>query len=454
MKSIFLLFNLAILSVSVAIPPEKQHSNVVPFEKLPQALAADIAKSSYYIDILPQLSKLNNRDTVYFDITLPETWKNREVFIVFEGKTFNFSFYANNQIIDIVRDTHNLAEWRMTKFVKSGINLLKFKALANKNTLFQAYIYSTPKLLISHYVVQSELDGSFTNGILNIIGEVRNLDKRDYYKYSIEFALYDGKGKLVFSEQSPAFSFGKSKNKTKGINYNRKLPNVQKWSLSNPYLYTLIINMRDGDDNSELEILSRKIAFRSVLTGENTLNLNGENRPLNALNIELDASKIKTDSVRNKIYSLKKTNRNVAFFEGYIPALWHTECLKNGLILISDTNYLHKFNADSSFDWVKIYWANTSKKAVILKNINIEFDREKSIAYWELKTESKTIQSSNFKIDFQIGESKLWQLPENVLKLKDLKNLKLFISVKFPIESFWHGKNFILQTQEMDFTKP
>ncbi len=454
MKSIFLLFNLAILSVSVAFPPEKQHTNVVPFEKLPQALAADFTKSSYCIDILPHLSKINNGDTVYFDITLPETWKNREVFIVFEGKTFNFSFYTNNQMIGIVSDTHNLAERRVTKFVKSGINSLKFKALANENTFFQAYIYSTPKLLISNYVVQSELDGSFTNGILDIIGEVRNLDKRDYYKYSIEFALYDAKGKLVFSEQSPAFSFGKSKNKTKGINYNRKLPNVQKWSLSNPYLYTLIINMRDGDDNSELEILSRKIAFRSVLIGENTLNLNGENRPLNALNIELDASKIKTDSVRNKIHTLKKTNRNVAFFEGYIPALWHTECLINGLILIPDTNYVYKFNADSSFDWVKVNWADTSKKAVILKNINIEFDREISIANWELRKESKTIQSSNFKIDFQIGESKLWQLPENVLKLKDLKNLKLFISVKFPIESFWHGKNFILQTQEMDFTKP
>lgn len=402
---------------------------------------------------MPHLAKLNEGDTVTFDFAIPDSWKNREVFIVFEGKNLNFSYYANNQIIDVVRDTHNFAEWRISKTIKLGSNTLKFKAAGDSNQFFQAYLYATPKLLISNYRADSDLDGSFTNGLLNIVGEVRNLDKRDYYKYTIEFALYDAQGKQVFSEKSPAFSFGKSKNKTKGINYNRMLPNIQKWSLSNPYLYTLIINMRDGDDNTELEILSKKIGFKSVVVDAEGLLLNGLKRPLNASKPLLNLTKIRADSLRTIILSLKRANTNIAFTAGYTPLLWVEKCLQLGLITMPDSSNLYQIDSNYKVECLNIAWRDSTKREILLNNFNLESDNEYAIVAWELKKESKTIQSGNIKIDFPIGTKKRWLLPESMLKIKDYDNLRLCFTLKIPRESFWHSKQFVLLKKELEWLK-
>jgi hypothetical protein len=454
LKSLAIVILLLYCISTFSFPPEKIHAQVVPFPDLKQALTTKISKSTFYIDITTQLKDINKKDTIYPEVDVPENWKNREVFIVFEGKRFDFDFFVNNQLISTVKDTQNVAEWRLSRLYKIGANKLKFKSLTSKNIFYHAYIYSTPKLFISNYKTESTLDLSNVNGILDISGELRNLDKRDYYKYSLEFALHDEKGKLIFSEKSPAFSFGKSKNKTKGFKYNKTVMNVRKWSPSNPYLYTLIINMRDGDDNSQLEILSKKIGFRSIQLLDRQLYINEYKRPLNAISPNWKDSIFTESEIRDKIISLKRKNTNIVLYKDYLPNIWLESCLEEGLLAIPDTAKLAAFTKDSTFKVMDIEWADTSKKELILKNWNIECNEEDIIAYWTVKKEAKQILKGSFKLNFSIGEQKKWLLPESVLKIRneeiESENLKITFTIRGANENRWHGKNFALMEKNLN----
>ncbi|MFN0048346.1 MAG: hypothetical protein ACKVOU_04410 [Cytophagales bacterium] len=448
MKSL-VIFTLLFYHISTfSFPPEKTHAQVVPFLELKQALTANFSNSPFYIDITKQLNDINRDDTTYLEVTIPEIWKNREVFICFEGKRFDFDFFVNNQFISTAKDTQNLAEWRLNRLCKIGANSLKFKSLSRKNMFYHAYIYSTPKLLISNFKTESILDLSNVNGILDISGELRNLDKKDYYKYSLEFALYDANRKVVFNEKSPAFSFGKSKNKTKGFKYNKTLMNVHKWSLANPYLYTLIINMRDGDDNSELEILSKEIAFRSIQLLDSQLYINQLKRPLNAISQNWNDSIFSEYQIPSTIASLKRKNTNIIFYKDYLPNIWYNNCLKEGLLPLPDTSELATFTSKYTFKVLDIAWADSSKNTLIFKNWNLECDQQDIICHWSVKSEAKQLLKGSFKINYEIGEQKKWLLPESVLKIKNeeinSENLKIIFTIRIANEEKWHSKNFVL----------
>lgn len=320
----------SLLCYSQRLVGEPPHAYVIPHHHFQSAINNSYYQSQYYINLLQTGEKVEN--SLLFTVTIPSLWVKREVFLYIEAldKPTHLTLNGHRYMLDSLYDFEN--EWRVTSLLKKdSLNTIGLLFSKPPDTVFQCFLYSTPKLQFRDFIVQSDYSPASSTGTLVLQGEVRNLDKRDYYKYKVQFALYDAQKKLVFSEKSPLFSFAKTKTKVKGINYTRSIPNIKKWSTLSPYLYTLVITMWDGDDNSEIEIISAPVAFRKIDLGYKSIFLNENSLP--AVGVALSNHVFKSLSTPDSLFkALKRKHIHMFSYAHYLPKKYYYESLQHGML--------------------------------------------------------------------------------------------------------------------------
>lgn len=438
-----------IMAVAQAVLQAEHPSNAtLPYLKLQDALKGTLSKENTIV-FNENSAKIESTDTLAYNFTITGFSKNKEYFLYAESSTLLKTLFVNGKTFFLTNSLNKYeAQWRLTGLLKEGANSISV-VLESSTVLHSLILYNTPKLQISRYEVSQQPDAFFQASTLNIEGEVRNLDKKDYYKYSVEFALYDAKEKLVFSEKSPLFSFSKSKNKTKGIQYSKKLAGINFWSPLKPYLYTLVINMRDGDDNSELEILSTKIAFRQTVFNGNTIEHNGIKYAEHGIYMPESFLDTPNDSIKIYIQKWKRNQANTLIFPTYIPQNWEKAALENGFF-----TFVEKIDSAKEINHQKIYfpfavsWADTTNTMLKISNRSFEFCESMPVMYWQWKNSGKTMQSGSVRLDVSSQESKEFKLPLKMLDEKP-ESYTLHYTIKTSNATPWWPKGHELGSSSL-----
>ncbi|ATA89387.1 beta-galactosidase [Capnocytophaga stomatis] len=215
------------------------------------------------------------------DFTIPQDWKNREVFINFDGVDSFFYLWINGKYVGFSKNSRNLAAFNITKYLQKGKNTVAVEVYRNSDGSFleaqdmfrlagifrSVALTATPKVQIRDLQVIPDLDNNYQNGELNISAEIRNLDKKQAQGYKIEYSLYETKlysdenkevGKPIFSTSFDVSSQNSSVVKTKF-----PLENPKKWSSEFPYRYVLVAQLKDKKNNV-IETVSAYTGFRKV----------------------------------------------------------------------------------------------------------------------------------------------------------------------------------------------
>ncbi|MFK8270786.1 glycoside hydrolase family 2 TIM barrel-domain containing protein [Capnocytophaga stomatis] len=215
------------------------------------------------------------------DFTIPQDWKNREVFINFDGVDSFFYLWINGKYVGFSKNSRNLAAFNITKYLQKGKNTVAVEVYRNSDGSFleaqdmfrlagifrTVALTSVPKVQIRDLQVIPDLDNNYQNGELTISAEIRNLDKKQAQGYKIEYSLYETKlysdenkevGKPIFSTSFDVSSQNSSVVKTKF-----PLENPKKWSSEFPYRYVLVAQLKDKKNNV-IETVSAYTGFRKV----------------------------------------------------------------------------------------------------------------------------------------------------------------------------------------------
>ena len=142
------------------------------------------------------------------------------------------------------------------------------------------YLYSKPEVHIRDYKVNTDLDKQYANATINVHFSLQNNKTNDKEQYLVEVATYDANKKLVGTVKSAPIKFTQ-KNST--VDATLKLANPQKWNSENPYLYTMVLALKDKRGNS-LETLSSRIGIRKVEIVNGVLKLNGNRLMIRGVN--------------------------------------------------------------------------------------------------------------------------------------------------------------------------
>ncbi|MFJ1433969.1 glycoside hydrolase family 2 TIM barrel-domain containing protein [Capnocytophaga canimorsus] len=215
------------------------------------------------------------------EFTIPQDWKNREVFINFDGVDSFFYLWINGKYVGFSKNSRNLASFNITQYLQKGKNTVAVEVYRNSDGSFleaqdmfrlagifrTVALTSVPKVQIRDLQVIPDLDKNYLNGELNISAEIRNLDKKQAKGYKIEYSLYENK---LYSDENKevgkpisSVSFDISSQKSSVIKTKFPLENPKKWSSEFPHRYVLVAQLKDAK-GKVVETISTYTGFRKV----------------------------------------------------------------------------------------------------------------------------------------------------------------------------------------------
>lgn len=216
------------------------------------------------------------------EFEIPQDWEGREIFISFDGVDSFFYLWINGQYVGFSKNSRNAARFNITRYLHDGKNTLAVEVYRSSDGSFleaqdmfrlpgifrTVALYATPKTHIRNLTVTSDLDESYSNGILNITADIRNLGKKAAKGHRIVYSLYANKlysdeNTLVANTVTEAVIPTVNANQSQEVKAVLSLQSPQKWSAELPYCYTLVAELKDAK-NRTIETVSALTGFRKV----------------------------------------------------------------------------------------------------------------------------------------------------------------------------------------------
>jgi beta-galactosidase len=235
--------------------------------------------------------------------TKPDDWKDRRIFVHFDGVKSAFYLWINGMKVGYSEDSMTPAEFDITKYLKSGENTIAVEVYRWSDGSYledqdmwrlsgiyrNVYLFATPQVHIRDFFVQTDLDDSYTDATLKIRPRITNYTDQNIEGWTVEAQLYDPNEEPVLTEpltrtvSSIINEQYPQRDNVKFALLEQKISNPKKWSAEFPNLYTLVLSLNDADGKT-IEAESCRIGFRKVEIKEGQLLVNGRSIKLFGVN--------------------------------------------------------------------------------------------------------------------------------------------------------------------------
>lgn len=214
--------------------------------------------------------------------TLPRNWKDKEVFIHFDGVYSAFYLWVNGRKVGYSQGANNDAEFNITRFVKAGENQVAVEvyrwsdgSYLEDQDMFRlsgihrdVYLMARPRLRLADVVLNSTFNNELAIATLKADLTLANAEKKAAAA-RVRLTLFDADGKKVSAVDVPFTSVTGEKTLQASMPVN----GVKLWSSEKPYLYSLNIELLDNQNNS-LEAINQQYGFRKISVKYNKVYVN------------------------------------------------------------------------------------------------------------------------------------------------------------------------------------
>ncbi|MBQ7364901.1 MAG: DUF4981 domain-containing protein [Clostridia bacterium] len=347
----------------------------------------------------------------------PDWCRDRKVIINFGGVESCYYLWINGHEVGYSESSYDTSEFDITPYIHTDgsenlIAMMVFRwcdgswfenqDMLRLGGIFRdVYIYSIPEVNLFDFQVSTDLDETFTDATLSLAMTLRNESDADIKgKYYFEASLFDAEGNDLFNNDKPTVSLvgtvRAGKEATLKITKEIKAPHL--WSDEDPYLYTLVITLKDtdgGDHGSVAQPLGfRELTFTPTAStsGPNqwydTVTLNGKPILLKGVNRHdnnPETGKYVPMSLYEKDIAIMKQLNITAIRTAHYPndKYLYYLCDKYGLFVMAEANIESHWSV-SGDDTVRYF------KNVLNDRIEALVEREKnrtSIISWSLDNE-------------------------------------------------------------------
>ena len=217
-------------------------------------------------------------------ITIPETWKDKRVFVHFDGVYSAAVVWVNGKYVGYSQDSNTDAEFDITDFVTTGDNQLSVRVYRWCDGSYlegqdmwhlsgihrDVYLVATPKVFVSDHYITSSLNSDATSGSMSVKLTVDNRNAVSANK-TLQVSLLDRDGKEI-ATGTETYSGTAKAEKTVTLS---SLSNLHPWSAEDPYLYTVVVSQKDENGAEEMAF-STKYGFKTVTISGTQLLVNGK----------------------------------------------------------------------------------------------------------------------------------------------------------------------------------
>ncbi|MDR2682807.1 MAG: DUF4981 domain-containing protein, partial [Dysgonamonadaceae bacterium] len=287
------------------------------------------------------------------DFRIPENWDGRRVYLHFESGLTAMYIWLNGQFVGYSEVTKSPTELDITPYIQTGKNRIAIEGYRWSDGAYledqdfwrlsgfdrSVYLYSTAQIRIRDFFAKADLDKTYKNGIFSLDLTLQN-EWKEKKNVRAEIKLLDHAGNTIFSQTKNMVA-------EPGRDVARRvstvtIANVQLWSNETPYLYTLLITLKDRQGRI-LEITSTRIGFRKVEIKNAQLLVNGQPILVRGVNMHEHhplTGHVQTEEMMRKDIALMKQNNINAVRTSHYPQspLWYKLCDEYGLFLVDEAN--------------------------------------------------------------------------------------------------------------------
>ena len=331
-------------------------------------------------------------------INIPETWKDKRVFVHFDGVYSAAVVWVNDKYVGYSQDSNTDAEFDITGFVTTGDNQLSVRVYRWCDGSYlegqdmwhlsgihrDVYLVATPKVFVSDHYITSSLNNDATSGSMSVKLTVDNRNTISANK-TLQVTLLDRDGKQIatgtetYSERSKA-------EKTITLN---GLNNLHPWSAEDPYLYTVVVSQKDENGKEEMAF-STKYGFRKITKSGNLIYINGKRVYFKGVNTQDTHPEygraIDMETMMKDLTMMKKANVNTVRTSHY-PRQPKMYAMMDalGIYVMDEANVECHYNQNlaSNSSWQTA--VNDRITRMVLRDRN-----HPSVIFWSLGNESGT----------------------------------------------------------------
>lgn len=286
---------------------------------------------------------------------IPEGWDGRRVVLCVEGAISFYYAWVNGEYLGCNQGSKTAAEWDITDKLVEGENVLALEvyrwsagAYLESQDMWRlsgierdVYLYSTPNTFIADYTVKSPLDrANYKDGEFSLSVDVDGLPAVDGKKkkkkeapMSVDYKLYDKDGNIALEGSKEAEST---------VDFSATLENALPWTAEHPNLYTLAIDLKDGNGNV-LETVGCNVGFKTSEIKNGRFLVNGVPvivKGVNRHSHTMELGRTVDRATMEKDIELMKLNNINTVRNCHYPAdrLWYHLCDVNGIYVIDEAN--------------------------------------------------------------------------------------------------------------------
>lgn len=274
------------------------------------------------------------------EITVPASWSGRQIIAHFGSVTSNMYLWVNGQYVGYSEDSKLEAEFDLTKYLKPGQpNLIAFQVFRWCDGSYledqdfwrltgvgrDCYLYARNSVHVEDLRITPELDEQYKDASLLV-----NLQLKG--DAAVDVQLFDKKGNLVTSTQAKG---------TGNQKLSLKVNNPEKWSAETPYLYQVLVTVKNKDKVAE--VIRQQVGFRKVEIKNAQLLVNGQPVLIKGVNRhEMDPDfgyAVSPQRMLEDIRLMKELNINAVRTCHYPDDnLWYDLCDQYGIYLVAEAN--------------------------------------------------------------------------------------------------------------------
>ncbi|MQB80178.1 beta-galactosidase [Lactobacillus reuteri] len=275
---------------------------------------------------------------------LDPSLRGKQVRIRFDGVERAMYVWLNGHFIGYAEDSFTPSEFDLTPYIQDEGNVLAVEVFKHSTAswiedqdMFRfSGIFRSVNLLAQPLVHVEDLNirpivtDNYQDGIFNV-----DLQLHGEKTGNVNVRVIDNDGNTLVNETHPVDSTVEVRDQF--------LENVHLWDNHDPYLYQLLIEIRD-DEGNLVELVPYHFGFRRIeINKDHVVLLNGQRLIINGVNRhEWDAKRgraITMDDMTSDIQTFKENNINAVrtcHYPDQIP--WYYLCDDNGIYMMAENN--------------------------------------------------------------------------------------------------------------------
>lgn len=286
---------------------------------------------------------------------IPDSWDERQVFLVFEGVDSAFHVWVNGQFAGYGQGSHMHSEFRVTSLLHPGENIVAVQVYQWSDGSYledqdkwrlsgifrDVYVKATPYVHIRDIAVQTRFSENLEDAVLGLRLNVKNYADLDSGQHTLRMSLLD-EGRQSIYEGTVRASLLLGANDENVLDLEIAVSAPRKWSAEEPNLYALLLKLED-DQGNLLEVGSVSVGFRDIVIRDGQLFINGNTVILKGVNrneFHPDFGfAIPYESMIEDICLMKQHNMNAVRSSHYPnDTRWLDLCDRYGLYVINEAD--------------------------------------------------------------------------------------------------------------------